>query len=91
MIDIKDLREVSNHGWPIADDAADEIERLENINEDLLAALFMMQGMTLRDYFAAKAMQGLVPTIRGHGCAEWTYYSEAAYKIADAMIEERKK
>jgi len=39
MIDIKDLREVSNHGWPIADDAADEIERLENINADLLSAL----------------------------------------------------
>ena len=39
MIDLKDLREVSNHGWPIGDDAADEIERLRKINTDLLAAL----------------------------------------------------
>jgi hypothetical protein len=43
-------------------------------------------GMTLRDYFAAKAMQGLL--------AEdyWSDHddvSKIAYKIADAMIEAR--
>lgn len=49
------------------------------------------EGMTLRDYFAAAALQGLIATIPGPGCAEWTYYSEAAYKIADAMLAERAK
>lgn len=45
------------------------------------------EGMTLRDYFAAKAMQGLlageynVPDV----FAEW------AYKYADALLAERNK
>ena len=45
-------------------------------------------GMTLRDYFAAKAMQGLLsmdlkPDVENEELAE------AAYAIADAMIKER--
>lgn len=47
------------------------------------------EGMTLRDYFTAKALTGLVATIPGPGCAAWDYYSVAAYKIADAMLTER--
>lgn len=44
------------------------------------------EGMTLRDYFAAKAMQGLI---------EFTGVSYArvaaeAYEIADAMLEARR-
>jgi hypothetical protein len=47
------------------------------------------EGMTLRDYFAAKAMQGLVAgsnpehSINLHGAAEW------AYNMADAMLKAR--
>jgi hypothetical protein len=45
-------------------------------------------GMTLRDYFAAKAMQALVGQI-----VDWKYMqpgiSEYAYKQADAMLEAR--
>lgn len=40
-------------------------------------------GMTLRDYFAAKAMQML----RSDLSADWT--AERAYEIADAMLEAR--
>jgi hypothetical protein len=49
-------------------------------------------GMTLRDYFAAKAMQGLIV-----GTSMWTEdeddseISECAYAIADAMLKARKK
>ena len=45
-------------------------------------------GMTLRDYFAAKAMQGLISSLQegedftDRGC-EW------AYKVADAMLKAR--
>jgi hypothetical protein len=46
------------------------------------------QGMTLHDYFAAAALQGLVTTngsdITSGKLAEW------AYSLADAMIEARK-
>lgn len=50
------------------------------------------RGMTLRDYFAAKALQGLISTTglwakdeddEGIACA--------AYLIADAMLKERVK
>lgn len=49
-----------------------------------------LDGMTLRDYFAAKAMQGI--------CAHpetWGLHIEAvatkAYAMADAMLAERSK
>jgi len=44
-------------------------------------------GMTLRDYFAAKAMQALLgnPEIDGEPIA----YSQLAYKYADAMLKAR--
>ena len=44
------------------------------------------QGMTLRDYFAAKAMQGL--TTNSTNPKE---IAQAAYIVADAMLEARKK
>jgi hypothetical protein len=47
-------------------------------------------GMTLRDYFAAKAMQALFTD----AFAEEFYeekIAEAAYQIADAMLAERSK
>ena len=45
-------------------------------------------GMSLRDYFAAKAMQGLIacPTTKMGLNLEQT-----AYKIADDMLKERDK
>ena len=49
---------------------------------------FLHDGMTLRDYFAAKAMQGIVSdpnlAMGTLQIAEW------AYKQADAMLEARK-
>lgn len=47
-----------------------------------------VQGMTLRDYFAAQAMQGYI-------AGQYDLYphekAEEAYKIADLMLEERVK
>lgn len=48
-------------------------------------------GMTLRDYFAAKAMQGVFTnpieaTAQGKG-----YIAKHAYAMADAMLAERAK
>jgi hypothetical protein len=48
-------------------------------------------GMTLRDYFAAKAMQGYL------GSPEWLREvspqgtAEAAYRVADAMLKAREQ
>ena len=45
-------------------------------------------GMTMRDYFAAKAMQPLIVSFTVQDI-HWT--AQQAYKIADAMLEERIK
>lgn len=45
-------------------------------------------GMSLRDYFAAKAMQGLLSTDLKPD-VEDEDLAEVAYAIADAMIQER--
>jgi len=43
-------------------------------------------GMTLRDYFAAKAMQGMMAEVHDPNCE---YIAETAYKMADAMMKAR--
>jgi hypothetical protein len=51
-------------------------------------------GMTLRDYFAAKAMQGLFASgaEHDHDDAEiFDVVAEAAYKQADAMLKAREQ
>ena len=44
-------------------------------------------GMTLRDYFAAHAMQGLVTGTTTIPTAE--KFAEVAYQLADAMLKAR--
>ena len=46
----------------------------------------VMHGMTLRDYFAAKAMQGL---LAGTKTGSATVLATDSYKMADAMLRER--
>ncbi len=52
-------------------------------------------GMTLRDYFAAKALQGLLAnpklseTILKHGGAHGGWIEDSAWAFADAMLKAR--
>ena len=46
------------------------------------------KGMSLRDYFAAKAMQGRLAV---PGYVDVDQDAEMAYKMADAMLKERSK
>lgn len=48
-------------------------------------------GMSLRDYFAAKAMQGIVSTVPHHSRVDPSDVAEEAYQFADAMLAERAK
>jgi len=49
-----------------------------------------LNGMTLRDYFAAKAMTGLLTAeIVGEYSNE--HVAEIAYRIADAMLKAREE
>jgi len=49
------------------------------------------QGMTLRDYFAAKAMHSIVLMDGIQYAHAFDEHAEAAYKQADAMIKARGK
>jgi len=44
------------------------------------------QGMTLRDYFAAKALQSI---LSGTVSDDHKRIAQESYKLADAMLEER--
>ncbi len=49
-------------------------------------------GMTLRDYFAAKAMQALIIANGPSPQGGWPTYAErTAYTIADAMLKAREE
>ena len=48
-------------------------------------------GMTLRDYFAAKAMPDLFTKFYDSGFNSEKDFARWAYELADAMIEEREK
>ena len=47
-------------------------------------------AITLRDYFAAKAMSFLVHLRASHQ-TPWPDLAESAYEMADAMLKEREK
>ncbi len=46
-------------------------------------------GMTLRDYFAAAALQGFMAAHTSGGCLVDDLYAKYAYDLADAMIKAR--
>ena len=48
---------------------------------------FSLTGMTLRDYFAAKALQGLIE--HGWNTMNDEEHAKTAYQIADAMLKAR--
>ena len=55
-------------------------------------AVSVNTGMTLRDYFAAKALQGMLTCQSEEtGFYEVKDAASEAYKFADAMLEERAK
>ena len=50
---------------------------------------FVAKGMTLRDYFAAKAMQAMIAHPDSNAEVEASIYARGAYVMADAMMKER--
>ena len=49
------------------------------------------RGMTLRDYFAAKAMQGMLSACTGWSESDQERLAKCSYKMADEMMKERDK
>lgn len=66
--------------------------------DDKMVACTNMEGMSLRDYFAAQAMQAaMMQTFISHNNDDWPSLMEAetaariSYRFADAMMVEREK
>lgn len=69
-----------------------------SLDAEHIVKLRDMQGMTLRDYFAAKAMQGFLAeaanprfgvTQEPPNAVHWTAFAQDAYLLADAMLAAR--
>jgi hypothetical protein len=59
-------------------------------SSNLLGETVQHPGMSLRDYFAAAALQGLLAANPGP-TATSEFLAADAYGIADAMLEEKQK
>lgn len=59
---------------------------------NMTSGYLLKGGMTLRDYFAAKAMAALVMDgLKRDGSATVPNVAKDAYRMADAMLAEREK
>lgn len=81
--------------FPVADGAAHRIA-MQTAGDDeakyIAESAKALSGMTLRDYFAAKAMQAMISNpsiIDNDSDGAINYTSSAAYKFADAMLKAR--
>jgi hypothetical protein len=50
---------------------------------------YQEEGMALRDYFAAKAMQGMLAACTGWSDAYQERMAKTSYMMADQMLKER--
>ena len=62
----------------------------EPIYRDNIVGVKESTGMDLRDYFAAKALQGLLTTVKDE---QWLpqEVAEVCYEVADSMMKAREK
>jgi hypothetical protein len=66
-------------------------DKTEGLALPSYAGATVIFGMTLRDYFAAKAMQAIITGSLPHGTLEYRDAATAGYRFADAMLAERDK
>jgi hypothetical protein len=62
-----------------------------DLGDAKILQLQQMQGMTLRDYFAAKAMQAAATNPTGADGFTFEQRAEWAYQQADAMLKAREQ
>jgi hypothetical protein len=55
-----------------------------------VSVMTIVGGMTLRDYFAAKAMQSILDREHGRSTTTLEFVGNYAYQYADAMMKARK-
>ncbi|WP_235423954.1 hypothetical protein [Citrobacter koseri] len=88
-------KQTGGPAFPVADGAAHRIA-MQVAGDDeakyIAESAKALSGMTLRDYFAAKAMQAMISNasiIDNDSDGAVNYAAIAAYKFADAMLRTR--
>ena len=81
---MKKIKAFPNRGY-YPDDPNNHLESGERSALETLP----QEGMDLRDYFAAKAMQTMVESWAGRDSKHALRVAEEAYKFADAMMKAR--
>lgn len=61
----------------------------EEVSAKGLSSHDFTMGMTLRDYFAAKAMQGFASMMTSNAPELYYILAKDAYKLADVMLKAR--
>ncbi len=78
--------------FPLPYEHTEVVTRMQQLGEisteQLLECTKQLRGISVRDYFAAKAMQGMV-SAEFAGNVTTDYWAEEAYKVADAMLKAR--
>jgi len=75
------MSETTNDGGPAFPTGTYEYDGQSNV------LLYQEGGMTLRDYFAAKAMQAMAEEVSRYD--QFDECAKNAYKLADAMLKAR--
>lgn len=66
--------------------------RMEQMDRYGMLAIQGEPGMTLRDYFAAKALVGIIGCFKDHeGCTTTATRAAKAWDYADAMLKAREQ
>lgn len=93
-------KQTGGPAFPVADGAAHRIAMQLSGDDEakyIAESAKALAGMTLRDYFAAKAMAAIVRRWDGHSFGggtnspQYKELSEDAYLIADAMLKAREE
>lgn len=63
------------------------LPKIETSPEEAFRIIESYSGMSLRDYFAAKAIESAAR--ESEACENAEYLAESAYRIADAMLAQR--
>lgn len=67
-----------------------ETDDAYNDDREMYGRTYSFGGMTLRDYFAAKAMNALLAVqLKNERSAESETIAQASYRMADAMLKVR--
>ncbi len=80
--------------FPLPYEHTEVVMRMQQLGEisteQLLECTKQLRGISVRDYFAAKAMQGMV-SAEFAGNVTTDYWAKEAYKVADAMLKARQE